>query len=109
MPYLAFKGGGRRVRRPGCRHCEILDAFEAADVAWHERRESGETVHGRVAGGAHADIAYYQLSDEEYRAMHPRPRLKEFLLSMGGMHRDDEEQSDDYEEFDDSNIDYSSF
>lgn len=35
--------------------------------------------------GADHDTAYYQLSEREYRMIHPRPTLKHLLVEHAGM------------------------
>ena len=84
MPFIRGKAGqrGRNRWRPGCRHCEILEAYEAARDAWWARRESGEDAGGGTAGTANSGVGYYQLSDEEYRQLFPMPRFKDFLIEM---------------------------
>lgn len=107
MPYIRYKTGGKMVYRSGCRHCEIIDAYRAAAAAWLERRESGRSVQGRAAGTANSDVAYYQLTDAEYKVLHPKPLFRDFLLQMA---RDPDEalSAEDYAD-QDYDIDYSSF
>lgn len=84
MPFIRGKAGqrGRNRWRPGCRHCEILEAYQAARDAWEYRRWSGEDCGGGVAGTANSGIGYYQLSDDEYKQIFPMPKFKDFLIGM---------------------------
>lgn len=61
----------------------------AADAAWLALRESNYPAWG-AAGAANSGAAMYQLSDEEFRRLHPRPTLKEFLIGNAGMGRERE-------------------
>lgn len=59
-------------------------------LAWESRRESGQSIGTDSVPGATPETAYYQLSDSEYRSLHPRPTLKEFLLANAGIHEREE-------------------
>lgn len=57
------------------------DARDARD----RLRQSGQVASGRVAGTANSDVAYYQLSDDEFDQAVPRVTFAEVLegLSSG--------------------------
>lgn len=63
------------------------DALRHAEDAWQALRESALPAHS-VAGAAHSGVAMYQLSEAEFREMHPRPTLKQFLLDNAGINRE---------------------
>ena len=112
MPFMRYKTGGKLVRRPGCRHCDAIDAYRAARVAWELRRESSEVVPSSVPGVAGSDIACYQLDDETYKAAYPAPRFKDFLVQMadrGDAGKQECLYEDQEEDPSDPEIDYSSF
>lgn len=77
---------GRRVGYNWWREYN-MQGWSSAHAAWEHLRESGQPVHtgARHVAGADGDTAYYQLSDREYQAIHPRPTLKEFLIHNAGM------------------------
>ena len=63
---------------------EALESYRDARHAWEALRESGTPVPGgSVAGAAGSVVACYQLSDEEFRAVFPVPRLSEYLRAAG--------------------------
>lgn len=78
---------GRRIGRNWWReyNCETL---RWAESAWWEGRESGEPINTDAVPGATPDNAFYQLSEEEYRMIRPRPTLKAFLIANKGMGTD---------------------
>ena len=84
MPFIRGKKGqrGRQQWQPGCRHCEVLERYQAARDAWEALRESGESFGGSIAGAGGSNAGYYQLSDEEFRQLHPMPQFKDFLIAM---------------------------
>lgn len=53
---------------------------------WNQLRESGEAVRYDVAG-ADSGTCYYQLTDEEFESIHPRPTLKSILVHHAGLGR----------------------
>lgn len=63
-----------------------------AEDAWQALRESGDPINSGAVPGASYDTAYYQLSDREFRMIHSRPSLKEFLIANSGMHAVPEDQ-----------------
>ncbi len=78
---------GKRGRRIGYNwwrehNCELLASAEAY---WQGLRESGQPIHSGSVPGATYDTAYYQLSDREFKMIHPRPTLKDFLIQNKGM------------------------
>lgn len=77
----------KRGRRIGYNWWRVYncEALAAAEAAWQSRRESGEPINTDAVAGASYDTAYYQLTEAEYRALHPRPNLKDFLLQNAGM------------------------
>jgi hypothetical protein len=67
---------------------DAVQAFRDAVHARNALRESGTIVAaGAVAGTAGADVACYQLSDEEFRMAYPAPRLAEFLRDAAAARR----------------------
>lgn len=66
-----------------------MEQWSSADAAWRSLRESGQPIHTSVVPGAGYDTAYYQLSEDEFRLIHPRPQLKEFLLDNAGRWREE--------------------
>lgn len=54
-------------------------------AAWEALRESGEHIRGSVAGADDGTV-YYQLTDEQFRQLHPRPTLRTILEMNAGMH-----------------------
>lgn len=74
---------GRRIGRNWWRemNCEML---QHSEDAWQSMRFSGLPAYG-VAGAAHSGAAMYQLSEAEFRELHPRPTLKAFLIGNKGM------------------------
>lgn len=63
----------------------ICDQLSSAEAHWQSLRESGESIHSGTVAGATYDTAYYQLSDREFKMIHPRPTLKDFLIQNKGM------------------------
>ena len=53
--------------------------WRAAYDSWRATRESGAPVDARIAGASGSLVCYAQLSDEEYRAICPAPRLASFI------------------------------
>lgn len=92
MPFIRGRRGerGRQVWRYGCRHCEVIEAYQAARDAWWALRESGGAAYG-AAGASHSGAGYYQLSDEEFRELHPMPLFRDFLVQMARERRQEEE------------------
>lgn len=95
--------GGSYARgniQPACQPCQdlqgyllgrgavmepLLAAYRDARDARLALRESGAIVPaGAVAGTAGADVAYYQLSDEEFAALHPPVLWRDWLLEHAG-------------------------
>lgn len=76
----------RRVGRNWWReyNCDLLAEAEAA---WQMLRECGDAIGTTAVAGADFTTGYYQLSDEEFRSLHPRPTLKAFLIGNKGMGR----------------------
>lgn len=68
------------VWRAGCRHCQILDEYRAAQDAREALRESGDDAGGSVAGTTGSAVGYYQLSDEEFNEIHPPVLLRDWLV-----------------------------
>ncbi len=93
MPFIRGKAGerGRQRWRAGCRHCEVIDAYQAARDAWEARRWSGEDAGGKVAGTANSGVGYYQLSDDEYRQIFPMPLFRDYLIQMRREREDEQE------------------
>ena len=75
---------GRRIGYNWWREMNVTQ-FRDADYAWHSLRESGLAIHSGSVAGAGYNNAYYQLSEEEFRELHPRPTLKELLIGNTGM------------------------
>lgn len=84
MPFIRGKTGqrGRQVWRADCRHCQALEEYQAAVDARERLRESGDTVPAHVPGSSGANLGYYQLSDEEFNALHPPVLFRDFLLDF---------------------------
>lgn len=76
---------GRRIGRNWWRET-ICDMLSDAEAAWQRRRESGESIQGHSVhiAGAEYDTGYYQLTDDEYKQVFPRPTLREFLETYAG-------------------------
>lgn len=74
---------GRKIGYNWWRDMNVTVLSDAED-AWQRRRESDEPAPG-APGAAHSQIACYQLDDDEYRALFPRPTLKAYLLENAGM------------------------
>lgn len=75
---------GRRIGRNWWREW-IMEEYRAAEAAWFALRESGQPINTGAVAGADYDTAYYQLSDEEYQQINPRPTLRMFLETNAGM------------------------
>jgi hypothetical protein len=76
-PRPRFSTGGRHWWRD-----YVTETFRAADNARAALRESGGDAGGHAAGAAGSNAGYYQLTDEEFDAQHPRPRLKDFMVAL---------------------------
>lgn len=76
--------GKRRVGRNWWReyNCDLL---RDADAAWQGLRESGQAIGTTDVAGADFTVGFNQLSDDEFRSIHPRPTLKAFLIGNKGM------------------------
>ena len=71
---------------------DAVTAYRDARDARQALRESGAIVPaGAVAGTAGADIACYQLTDSEFAAAYPAPRLADFLRDAADARRAPEE------------------
>jgi hypothetical protein len=75
---------GRRIGYNWWREWNVAE-LHAAENDWQAKRESGDPIHTDRVPGASYDTAYYQLSDAEFRMIHPRPTLKDFLVANAGM------------------------
>lgn len=75
---------GRRIGRNWWREY-VTEQWRHADDAWQALRESGQPIHTSAVPGAGYDTAHYQLTDSEFRTLHPRPLFKDFLLGYRGM------------------------
>jgi hypothetical protein len=71
----------------------ITDLLWHAEQAWQALRESGTAIGTTAIAGADFDTAYYQLSEAEFRQLHPRPTLKQLLIEHAGMAERYEEQA----------------
>lgn len=80
-PRPRFSTGGRHWWRE-----LVTSTYRDAADAWAHRRESDQPAWG-APGAAHSGVACYQLSDEEFAALFPRPRFGDFLahLSQGAV------------------------
>jgi hypothetical protein len=58
----------------------VTDTYRAARDAREALRESGHLVD--VAGGAGADVAAYQVSDQEFAAAHPPVLLADVMRAL---------------------------
>lgn len=76
MPQL--KGGCHR----GCLHRRSVLDYRAARAAWEALRESDVIVD--VAGAAGADVAAYQLEDDDFARAFPPPTFREWLIDHAG-------------------------
>lgn len=65
--------------RRDCLHRAMVEEYRDARHAWEALRESDVIVMG-VAGTAHAAVAAYQLSDEEFARAFPPPLFRDWLL-----------------------------
>lgn len=74
---------GRRIGRNWWReyNCQLLAEAEAV---WQARRESGDPILSTAVPGADHNTGFNQLEDADYRRIHPRPTLREFLVSNAG-------------------------
>jgi hypothetical protein len=71
---------------------DAVAAYRDARDARHALRESGAPIPaGVVAGTAGAEIGCYQLSDAEFNAAYPPPRLADFLRDAAESRRAPEE------------------
>jgi hypothetical protein len=72
-----------RVSAPGHHWWrELVTEVHNCAVAARERlRESSHPAY-QVAGAAHSEAACYQLSDEEFDALHPMPRLRDAMVQL---------------------------
>lgn len=82
----AYRGGCAKgmprfgACRRDCLHRAFVEEYRDARHAWEALRESDTIVMG-VAGTAHAAIAAYQLTDEEFARAFPPPLFRDWLLS----------------------------
>jgi hypothetical protein len=74
---------GRRIGRNWWREY-INDLLLCEEIAWQARRESGMAIHTDQIAGADYDTGYYQLTEGDYRSLHPRPTLKALLVGHAG-------------------------
>lgn len=82
---------GRKIGYNWWREMNV-DQFRSADLAWFALRESGQPIHTDAVPGADYDTAYYQLSDAEFKSIHPRLTFKDCLIANAGMtYREEEE------------------
>lgn len=64
-----------------CLHRELVENYRSARTAWEQLRESDSPAYG-AAGAANSGAAVHQLSDSEFRQLHPPPTFKAWLLAM---------------------------
>lgn len=69
----------RRPLNPWVRF--IMDHWTSDDARWHALRESGTPAY-QIAGAANSGVACYQLSEDEFRALYPRPRLRDYMVGL---------------------------
>lgn len=62
-----------------------METLGSAESAWQHLRESGDLAFD-AAGAGNSCVGYYQLSDAEFKGLHPRPTLKAFLIEQAGMY-----------------------
>lgn len=60
----------------------VTSTWRAAHDSWAALRSSGLDLGSSVAGGAGSNMAAYQLSDEEFAAIFPQPRLADFMVAL---------------------------
>lgn len=65
-----------------------LDDYRTAVAQWEEQRESGRMAPAAYAFGA--QIAMYQLEDDEYAKAFPRPRFTDFVSEHAARRRNPE-------------------
>lgn len=67
---------------------DAVRAYRDARDARYALRESGAPVPaGIVAGAGSASVAYFQLSDDDFRRVCPAPRLSDFLRAAADARR----------------------
>jgi hypothetical protein len=86
---------GRRIGYNWWREMNVHQ-FHSADGDWLSKRESGDPIHTDRIPGAGYDTAYYQLTDAEFRVLHPRPTFKDCLISNAGMSQSFPETQQEY-------------
>lgn len=98
MAFVRGKNGqkGRQRWSSSCAHCQVVEEYQAARAAWDALRESGEAASAGVAGTAGSSAGYYQLSDEEFRQLHPMPQFKDFLIELGARRAAEREEAEAY-------------
>lgn len=52
-------------------------------AGWEQLRESDAPAWG-TPGAANSGVCCYQLSDEEFRALHPQPLFRDVLVGLSG-------------------------
>ena len=62
---------------------QVKDAWLERVTAWEALRESSALAPaGAVPGGRDTAVSYYQLTDEQFCAIHPRPVFKDMLADF---------------------------
>lgn len=74
---------GRRIGYNWWRQYNLDQLFLETEM-WLRLRESGEYIRGDVAGADH-HTCYYQLTEEEFRSLHPKPTLQDILIQNSGL------------------------
>lgn len=59
----------------------VTEVYRAARQAWEDHRESHRPVP-QATGAAHSTVGAAQLSDEEFRLLHPPPTFKNTLIGL---------------------------
>jgi hypothetical protein len=79
---------GMRTCRRDCLHRVMVESYRDAVDATQALRESDAPAYG-AAGAANSGAAMYQLSDAEFRELHPTPLFKDWLQAHARSRRDE--------------------